>query len=335
MKFNNVLITGGAGFIGSHFLKLMAKKYSNTNFINLDLLTYASDLKNIAFLNDYDNYKFYEGDICDSVLVSKIFKNHNIDAVINFAAESHVDNSIKNPSDFIKTNINGTFNLLKTAYSFWMKEPFTFNNGYSHSKFLQISTDEVYGSITSGSFNESSSYNPSSPYSSSKAGGDLIVRSYNKTYGLPIVITLSCNNFGSNQNKEKFIPVILNCLNQNIKIPVYGDGLNIRDWISVEDNCKAIELVFTKGAIGESYNIGGENEFTNIEIIKKINYHFNKISGKRQNIKINFIKDRYGHDQRYSIDTSKIKNYLNWNYSNSKFDDSIESLIISFLSKKL
>ena len=333
MKHKNILITGGAGFIGSCFLNLMVKKHADINFINLDLLTYASNQNEIESLNNFKNYFFYKGDICDYELVTQIFNQHNIDGVINFAAESHVDNSITNPSDFIKTNINGTFNLLKIAYDFWMKKPHILKDEFIYSKFHQISTDEVYGSILEGNFDENSSYNPSSPYSSSKACADMIVKSFNKTYGMPTLITLSSNNFGLHQNKEKFIPVILNSFKNRTAVPLYGNGKNIRDWINVKDNCLAIELVYFKGSVGESYNIGGGNELSNIELIKKLYAYFQQISNESSNVKINFIDDRFGHDFRYSVNTSKIKEKLNWSYSNSEFDDLLKSLVVSYFTK--
>lgn len=313
--YKNVLITGGSGFIGSNFLKLILQKYPNTNFVNLDLLTYASNKKNTESFKDFNNYFFYKGDICDFDFVSKIFVKHNIDALINFAAESHVDNSIINPHLFIKTNVLGTHNLLKISFKHWMKSPHIHKTDYKNSRFHQISTDEVYGSISHGSFKESSNYSPNSPYSASKASADMLVRSYHKTYGLNTTITLSSNNYGPGQHDEKFIPTIIKSLLSDKEIPLYGSGDNVRDWIFVEENCKAIEMVFKNGISGESYNIGAKNELTNNDLINKIYkiYSTNKDYPDRK-LKIKFVNDRFGHDFRYSLDISKIKE-LGWRLS--------------------
>ena len=313
--YKNVLITGGSGFIGSNFLKLILQKYPNTNFVNLDLLTYASNKKNTESFKDFNNYFFYKGDICDFDFVSKIFVKHNIDALINFAAESHVDNSIINPHLFIKTNVLGTHNLLKISFKHWMKSPHIHKTDYKNSRFHQISTDEVYGSISHGSFKESSNYSPNSPYSASKASADMLVRSYHKTYGLNTTITLSSNNYGPGQHDEKFIPTIIKSLLSDKEIPLYGSGDNVRDWIFVEENCKAIEMVFKNGISGESYNVGAKNELTNNDLINKIYeiYSTNKDYPDRK-LKIKFVNDRFGHDFRYSLDISKIKE-LGWRLS--------------------
>ena len=312
MKFNssNLLVTGGAGFIGSNFISYLLDKYENINIVNLDLLTYAGSMKNMKSFYSNSNYKFIEGDICDQKIVVDIFKKYNIDGVINFAAESHVDNSIENPNIFIKSNINGVFNLLNIAYSFWMLKPFKAKEKYKQARFHQISTDEVYGSIEEGSFNEQSKYAPNSPYSASKASADMLVRSFNKTFGLNTTISISSNNFGSNQNNEKFIPKVIHSLINNISIPIYGDGLNIRDWIFVEDHCKAIDLVYNHGEEGEVYNVAGKNEFTNLELVDMI-YNILKKQYKISK-KIEYVSDRYGHDRRYSICIDKIINNLNW-----------------------
>ena len=308
MKFNskNLLVTGGAGFIGSNFIDYFLNKYNDTNIINLDLLTYAGNLNNLRLIENNERYKFIQGDICDTELVKNIFLNHKIDGVINFAAETHVDNSIINPEIFIKTNVNGVFNLLNTAYKFWMHKPFHAKEKFNFARFHQISTDEVYGSIDEGSFLEGSSYKPNSPYSASKASADMLVRSFNKTYGLNTTISISSNNYGPNQNKEKFVPKVIDCLVNNNAIPVYGDGKNIRDWIYVEDHCIGIDKVFSNSITGQTYNIASKHELSNLEIIDIISKLLNKKS------KINFIKDRYGHDRRYSINIDKIKNDFNW-----------------------
>ena len=331
MKFvsNNILITGGAGFIGSNFINYILEKYNETNIINLDLLTYAGDLNNLEIV-DNDNYTFIKGDISDSKLVQDIFIKYKIDGVINFAAETHVDNSIKNPDVFIKTNINGTFNLINVAYNNWMNGPFDIKSSFRHARFHQISTDEVYGSISKGNFNETSNYAPNSPYSASKAAGDMLVKSFNKTYGMNISISLSSNNFGINQNNEKFIPKVIMHLIKNQPIPIYGNGLNVRDWIHVDDHCKAIENIYINSKSGESYNIGGENEVTNIElvnIIYKLIKNYIDIEKK-----ISFIEDRHGHDFRYSLDTTKIKNNFNWKPSH-QFELNLQTLIEFYLNQ--
>ena len=328
----NLLVTGGAGFIGSNFIKYLLSKYNNLNIINLDALTYAGNLNNLKSIEKNPNYKFIQGNICDKDLVNDIFLKNQIDGVINFAAETHVDNSILNPDVFVKTNVNGVFNLLNVAYNFWMKNPFQVKNKFKLARFHQISTDEVYGSIDKGSFTEQSRYAPNSPYSASKASADMIVRSFNRTYGLNTTISISSNNFGSNQNNEKFIPTIINSIINNKSIPVYGDGKNIRDWISVEDHCSAIDLIFNNSISGQIYNVGGCNELTNLEIIQKIHQAIINIKSEYSNndLKIQFIKDRYGHDRRYSLDISKIKKDLNW-CKLTDFNESIIKMIPCYL----
>ena len=312
MKFSskNLLVTGGAGFIGSNFICYLLEKYSDINIINLDLLTYAGNLKNLKTIENNKRYKFIKGDICDDKLLKNIFSEYNIDGVINFAAESHVDNSIANPEIFIKTNVNGVFNLINCAYNFWMDKPFTVKKSFEFARFHQISTDEVYGSIDKGSFTEENKYAPNSPYSASKASADMIVRSFNKTYGLNTTISISSNNFGKNQNKEKFIPKIIEFIRNNKPIPVYGNGTNIRDWIYVDDHCRLIDTIFCNSKSGEVYNVGAENELTNLDLIDII---YDILGNKyKTNKKIKFIEDRYGHDYRYSLDITKIKKNFNW-----------------------
>tara|TARA_Y100000766_G_C18917304_1_gene613012 strand:- start:14138 stop:15124 length:987 start_codon:yes stop_codon:yes gene_type:complete len=306
-RCKNLLVTGGAGFIGSNFIKYIFDNYKGIKVYNLDLLTYAGDLKNTIEFNDNSNYKFIKGNICDKALLNKIFFNYKIDGVINFAAESHVDNSITNPDIFIKTNINGVFNLLNVAFKYWMHKPHKVKDLFEHSRFHQASTDEVFGSIESGSFTENSPYNPSSPYSGSKAAADHLVRSFYQTYGLNTSISISSNNFGKNQHKEKLIPKVINCLKNKLPIPIYGDGQNIRNWISVEDNCSGIDLVFNNSISGKTYNIAGTEELTNLEVIEIIS----KIL-KIEKVEINFIDDRFGHDKRYSVNTNKIRRDLSW-----------------------
>ena len=312
MKFRskNLLVTGGAGFIGSNFINYLLKKYDSLKIYNLDLLTYAGNLENTNLFKENPNYFFIKGDISNEGLVQSLFDEYEIDGVINFAAESHVDNSILNPEVFIKTNINGVFNLLNISYKNWMSSNFKLKNKFKHSRFHQISTDEVYGSIIDGSFSEKSQYRPNSPYSASKASADMLVRSFNKTFGLNTTISVCSNNYGKNQNKEKFIPTIINSLINGKSIPVYGDGLNVRDWINVKDHCEAIEKVFNNSSSGETYNVGANNEISNLELIDKIYFDLKKKFKIEKKIK--FIDDRFGHDRRYSLSTSKIFNDLNW-----------------------
>jgi dTDP-glucose 4,6-dehydratase len=298
-----VLVTGGAGFIGSCFLRMYVNTYSNWYFINLDALTYAGNLNNVELIQDSDNYVFVKGNICDSHLIESLFEKYPINTVLNFAAESHVDNSIVSPTEFLVTNIIGTQVLMEVAKKFWSER-----NSFDDSRFIQISTDEVYGSLKSDSLSslESDILLPNSPYSASKASAELVCRSYFTTYNFPVIVTRSSNNFGPYQNKEKLIPkTITNALN-GLTIPLYGDGNNIRDWIYVEDNCSAILHVILKGLVGEIYNIASHNEISNIRIVKMI------INSLNQNLNIiKFVTDRLGHDFRYSLNTHKISN-LGW-----------------------
>ena len=311
MRFRskNLLVTGGAGFIGSNFIKYILEKYKNVNVYNLDLLTYAGDLRNTDDFSDNNRYRFIKGDICDNELINKIFNQFLIDGIINFAAESHVDNSIENPDVFIQTNILGVYNLLNSAYKYWYDKPNNPKPKFKDARFHQISTDEVYGSIIKGSFDEKSAYNPNSPYSSSKASADHLVRSYHKTYGLNVTTTISSNNFGENQHSEKLIPKILESLKKSSSIKLYGNGLNERDWIYVKDNCKAIDLVFNNAESGEKYNVGSGQQISNIDLVDLL------FKVKKMKTKIEFIEDRLGHDFRYSISCDKIKNNLNWSCS--------------------
>jgi dTDP-glucose 4,6-dehydratase len=290
-----ILVTGGAGFIGSNFIKYMLKEYNDYKIINLDKLTYAGNLENLKDVENNPNYTFVKGDIADREVVEKIFSD-GIDYVVNFAAESHVDRSIEDPAIFLKTNILGTQVLLDAAKKYGVK------------KFLQVSTDEVYGSLgETGYFTEQTPLSPNSPYSASKASADLLVKAYHHTYGIPVNITRCSNNYGPYQFPEKLIPLmIINALHDK-ELPVYGDGLNVRDWLYVEDHCRAIDLVLHKGRIGEIYNIGGNNERTNIEIVKIILRELNK-----PETLIKYVKDRPGHDRRYAIDSSKIQQELGW-----------------------
>ena len=293
--YRTILITGGAGFIGSNFIHYMMAKYSDYKIINLDKLTYAGNLENLKDVENNLNYKFIKGDIADRKLVDEIFKYNRIDAVINFAAESHVDRSIEEPGVFIQTDIYGTFVLLEATKK------------YKSSIFLQISTDEVYGSIEDGSFKEGDPLLPNSPYSASKAGAEMIVRSFFKTYDTPVIITRTSNNFGPYQYPEKLIPLFVTNLIDDIKVPLYGDGMHVRDWIYVDDNCKALDLVLHKGKVGEIYNIGAGNEKPNVWITKKLI----ELLGKNEEM-IRPVEDRLGHDRRYSVDCSKIESELGW-----------------------
>jgi len=313
----NILLTGGAGFIGSNFINYILDEHSDYNIINLDKLTYAGNLENLVTSKGKKNYRFVKGDITNTELVNSLFQKYDINYVINFAAESHVDRSILCSEIFFRSNVLGTNVLLEAARKFNIK------------KFLQISTDEVYGSLgKEGLFTEDTPLHPNSPYSASKASADLMAMAFYHTYGLPVVITRCSNNYGPFQFPEKLIPlIIINSLNGK-KLPVYGDGMNIRDWIYVTDHNKAIELVFEKGRIGEVYNIGASTEMPNIKIIKLI---LNKL-GKSEEM-IEYVKDRPGHDRRYAIDSSKIKNELGWEPRFS-FEEAISKTIEWYIDNK-
>lgn len=305
-----ILVTGGAGFIGSNFVKIMLKKYPNYKIINIDALTYAGNLENLSDIKDVANYEFMKVDIRDKKAIDEIFKTQNIDMIVNFAAESHVDRSIEEPEIFLTTNIMGTQVLLDTAKKYWKINPkdkycSKYNDGV---KFIQISTDEAYGTLgKTDMFVETTPLMPNSPYSASKASADMIVRAYHETFGLPVNITRCSNNYGPYQFPEKLIPLMINnCLNEK-DLPVYGDGMQIRDWIHVYDHCSAIDTVLHKGKAGEVYNIGGNNEKANIEIVKLIIGAL----GKSENL-IKYVKDRPGHDRRYAIDNTKITTELGW-----------------------
>ena len=331
MSKDFILISGGAGFIGLNFLKYVIKK--KKNFLNVDKLNYAANLKEISKFKKYKNYKFIKGDISNRLFVSEIFKKYSIKGIINFAAETHVDNSIQKPTNFIKSNILGTFILLDEAYKNWMEKPFKYKTSFLDSRFHQISTDEVYGSAKIGfKFKEDSLLKPNSPYSSSKAAADLLVRSYNKTYGLNTVITRCSNNFGAYQNDEKFIPTIIRSLVEKKKIPIYGDGENIRDWIYVKDHCEAIYQTFFKAKSGDIFNIGSNNEISNNKLVKIIINKLSKIKKINYKNLYQFIEDRPGHDFRYSLDVNKIKKDLKW-ISKTSFDYSIIQTIKFFLKK--
>ena len=308
-----ILVTGGAGFIGSNFIYYLFQNYTDYEVINLDKLTYAGSLENLEGIDDKPNYHFVKGDIANRELVECVFETFKPTNVVNFAAESHVDRSITDPEAFIRTNVFGTFTLLDVAKDFWQK-----NDMLDKAKFIQISTDEVYGSLSLDStekFTEESPLKPNSPYSASKASADLLTRAYYITYGLPVMITRSSNNFGPRQYPEKLIPLIITNALQGKPIPVYGDGQNVRDWLYVEDNCRAIDLVLNKGKIGEIYNIGGGNEIKNIDLVNMICEILAELTEKPvEDYKrlITFVKDRPGHDRRYALKFDKIRNELNY-----------------------
>ena len=325
----NILLTGTAGFIGSNFVAHFLEKYLEYNLINLDLLTYAGNLENLKECQNNSRYKFIKGDICNRQLVEFIFNEYDIKGVIHFAAESHVDNSIKNPEVFIQTNVNGTYTLVDVAKNYWMNKPSIYKKEYEGCRFHHISTDEVYGTLgETGLFTEETSYAPNSPYSASKASSDMIVRSYYETFGLNTVITNCSNNYGPKQHDEKLIPTIIRKALSGESIPIYGDGKNIRDWLYVLDHCKGIDLVFHTGKIGEVYNIGGKNERTNIEIVNTICDILDAEVPQKNSYKdlITFVEDRAGHDKRYAIDASKIEKELGW-----KADEDFNSGIIKTL----
>lgn len=321
-----ILITGGAGFIGSNFITYFIENNKEIHVVNLDLLTYAGNLEHLKELDNHPRYIFFKGDICKRDLVENLFKEYNFSGVIHFAAESHVDNSIKNPDAFVKTNVFGTFTLLDVAKNYWMNAPFEYKEGYENARFHHISTDEVYGTLgDTGLFTEETSYAPNSPYSASKASSDFMVRSYFHTYGMNVVTTNCSNNYGPKQHDEKLIPTIIRKAISGENIPIYGDGKNIRDWLYVLDHCKGIELVFYNGKLGETYNIGGKNERNNLYIANKICEILDQIHPKETSYKeqISFVTDRPGHDFRYAIDATKLENELGW-----KADENFESGIL-------
>ena len=331
----SILVTGCAGFIGSNFVPYFLEKYSEYKVINLDLLTYAGDLENLKEIENHPNYTFIEGDIRDRDLVEKLFKEHDIHGVIHFAAESHVDNSIKNPGVFIETNVNGTYTLVDVAKNYWMEKPFTYKEQYKNCRFHHISTDEVYGTLgEAGLFTETTPYAPNSPYSASKASSDMIVRSYHHTFGLNTVITNCSNNYGPKQHDEKLIPTIIRKALANESIPIYGDGKNIRDWLYVLDHCTGIDLAYHDGKSGETYNIGGRNERDNLYIVAKICEILDEKvpTGKSYKELITFVADRAGHDRRYAIDATKIENELGWK-ADENFETGILKTIEWYLEK--
>jgi dTDP-glucose 4,6-dehydratase len=331
-----ILITGGAGFIGSNFIHFFIKKYPHFKIFNLDKLTYAGDLKNLDGISENGNYHFLKNDIAEKKEVDELFQKYQFSDVIHFAAESHVDNSISNPGAFIQTNIVGTFNLLNSAYKLWMNGPFKIKDEFKTSRFHHISTDEVYGSLgETGFFTEETPYAPNSPYSASKASSDHLVRSYFHTYGMNVVTTNCSNNYGPRQHFEKLIPTVIRKALKGEKIPIYGNGLNIRDWLYVDDHCEAIDLVFHQGQQGETYNIGSNNEQKNIDIAHRICLLLDKLKPKnvgKYSDQIEFVTDRPGHDFRYAIDAKKIKDELGF-VAKTNFNQGLEQTIKYYLDK--
>ncbi len=325
-----ILITGGAGFIGSHVVRLFVNNYPDTQIYNLDVLTYAGNLENLKDIEAKPNYTFLKADITDEDLITKLFVEYQFDGVVHLAAESHVDRSIADPLAFIKTNILGTVNLLNAARSIW-------KDNMDDKRFYHISTDEVYGSLgETGLFIETTSYDPRSPYSSSKASSDHLVRAYYHTYGLPVVISNCSNNYGPNQFPEKLIPLAINNIKNNKPIPIYGKGENIRDWLYVIDHAVAIDLIYREGKLGETYNIGGINEWTNIDLIHKLcevmDDKLDREKGESAKL-ITYVKDRAGHDMRYAIDSSKLMNELGWEPS-LQFEEGIVKTVDWYLANE-
>ena len=332
MKNRKVLVTGGAGFIGSNYVQYVLENFQD-DIVVLDKLTYAGNLENLKMANAFSNYTFIKGDICDEAFILDLFNQYQFDKVVHFAAESHVDNSISGPGEFINTNIVGTFNLLHSAYKTWMDGPNQLKEAFSNARFLHVSTDEVYGTLgATGLFTEGTPYAPNSLYSASKASSDFIVRSYFHTYGMPVVTTNCSNNYGPHQHKEKLIPTIIRKAIAGQDIPIYGDGKNIRDWLYVVDHCKGIKLAIDKGRLGETYNIGGRNERENLYIAHSICEMLDDLRPKNISYKeqITFVTDRPGHDFRYAIDASKMEGELSWE-AEENFESGIKKTIQWYL----
>jgi len=326
----NILVTGGAGFIGSHLVRLLVNKYPDYHIINMDVLTYAGNLENLKDIENKENYTFVKCDICDVEKVNQVFKKYQIDSVIHLAAESHVDRSIKDPFSFARTNVMGTLSLLQAAKQHW-------NGNFTNKLFYHVSTDEVYGSIgEEGFFTEKTAYDPHSPYSASKASSDHFVRAFADTYGLPTVISNCSNNYGSYQFPEKLIPLFINNIVNNKPLPVYGKGENVRDWLFVDDHVRAIDVIFHKGKLGETFNIGGFNEWKNIDLIKVMIKTVDRLLGREEGASdklITYVTDRAGHDLRYAIDSTKLKNELGWEPS-LQFEEGIEKTVAWYLENQ-
>lgn len=335
---DTILITGGAGFIGSNFVPYFLETHPELTVVNLDAMTYAADERNLAEVQGNPNYIFVKGDIADKELVNALFDKYDFKGVIHFAAESHVDNSIKGPEIFVKTNVLGTFTLLDAARRHWMDAPNAVKAGYENCRFHHISTDEVYGTLgETGFFTETTPYAPNSPYSASKASSDLLVRAYHHTYGMNVTTSNCSNNYGPKQHPEKLIPHIIQSALAEQPLPIYGDGKNIRDWLYVLDHCKAINLVWTKGRSGETYNIGGRNERDNITIVTTIcrilDREVPRANGRKYEELITFVKDRAGHDRRYAIDATKLETELGWK-ADENFDTGIVKTVEWYLKNR-
>lgn len=329
-----IVITGGAGFIGSHVVRLFVKKYPQYRIINLDKLTYAGNLENLKDVEDCPNYRFVKADICDFDAVCNLLKEEKVDGIIHLAAESHVDRSIKDPFTFARTNVLGTLSLLQAARLYWESLP----EGYEGKKFYHISTDEVYGALCFDGtlFTENTKYDPHSPYSASKASSDHFVRAFHDTYGMPTVVTNCSNNYGPYQFPEKLIPLFINNIRHRKPLPVYGKGENVRDWLYVEDHARAIDIIFHDGKVAETYNIGGFNEWKNIDIVKVLISTVDRILGRPEGADldlITYVKDRAGHDLRYAIDSTKLKDELGWEPS-LQFEEGIEKTVRWYLENQ-
>lgn len=333
MKFTKkVLITGGAGFIGSHVVRLFVTQYPNYHIFNLDKLTYAGNLENLSDIDQSPNYTFIKGDIADAAFINDLFSKHQFDGVIHLAAESHVDRSISNPMEFVITNVIGTVNLLNAARTLWGCNK---DNKVDGKRFYQVSTDEVYGALgEEGMFTETTAYDPHSPYSASKASSDHFVRAYHDTYNLPAVISNCSNNYGPNHFPEKLIPLCINNIKNNKPLPIYGKGENVRDWLYVVDHARAIDVIYHQAKDGSTYNIGGHNEWTNIDVIRLLCKIMDKKLGRAEGTNeqlITFVKDRAGHDLRYAIDSTKLQNELGWKPS-LQFEEGLEKTVDWYLA---